>query len=373
MVNAVFIIIDVLSLMISLFCIYATYSIYLNYKLKHTLAFVITSVGILLWNISHIFYDTIPSNNSGFSRFIWYLANVVGAVVILSTIHGFSTIRNEYLSYKLVVYYVIISVFLTSQLLRRDILDLEYNETNDHWQSVTKNEVLWNLYILVIFSILIIELFYPLIVSYKNIKHENKTMLTLLLIGALFATLSNLLLPILTLLDLPQVIRHFTANLGLLAVFWVLYKHPFLGFYDEVQIYQIIVANTSGLPIFYTNNPADAFLATGALYGVETILTEISYKVGVSPLTTEETTRKIELPDNQFYIIKVNKTIIIYHYSNHSGTSLLKFKSLARIFREREMKTELLIGAFQADFADYFPNLKSMIFPKNLTLAENII
>ncbi len=161
--------------------------------------------------------------------------------------------------------------------------------------------------------------------------------------------------------------------MGLLAVFWVLYKQPFLGFYDDVQIHQIIIANASGLPIFYTNDDASAFLASSGLYGVDTILTEIANNAGIDHFKSEETIRKIENPDNHFYITNVNEYNIVFHYSNHSGTSLSKFKSLTQIFRQRNLQANELVSVFQSNFISYFPNLSSMITSKDPSQIEKII
>ncbi len=361
-----FVIIDSLTVVISIFSIYVTFSIYQKYRLNRTIAFIIASINILLWNLSHVFYDVMSENDLDIVRVVWYIAAIAGALIMVSTIHGFSSLRNEGLTYSLIIYYVTIGIFLTAQLVRKDWYDLKYDPDLETWGSDPKSPFLWYGYISVLFIMLIRELFYPLFQAYSNASKQNRRMILILLISAILAMASNLLLPILDAFGLPQVIKNLVANIGLLTIFIVLYRHPFLGFHDPVDIHQIIIANTDGIPIYSTSDVVDASLASGALFGISTILDEIGTKAGIEAHEASETTRKIELATNRFFIITLFKTVIIYHYGRHTGVCISKFTSLARLFREAEYEPEDLIGQFQTSFVEYFPELQKLIFPASI-------
>ncbi|MHA2251283.1 MAG: hypothetical protein ACXAD7_13050 [Candidatus Kariarchaeaceae archaeon] len=357
--NTTFLIIDLLSVIVSLFSIYVTYSIYQKYRLARTTAFIIAAINIFLWDLSHVFYDTIPSDNPDAAKIVWVIANISGALIIVATIQGFSSLRNEGLTYSLILYYVIIAIFLTTFLLREDLFYYKYFEDDKIWNSDPKNGVLWNAYIGILFIILTKELFYPLFQAYSKSTGSNKRMILVLIFSMVMAMLSNILL----VLDVPQVVRYLIANLGLLGVFWVLFKHPFLGFDDPVEIHQIIIANADGVPIFATSDVVDASLASGALFGISTILDEIGTKAGIEKASEIETTRKIELVTASFFIISMRNSIITYHYSQHTGVCVSKFTSLARLFRDDENDPEELIGVYQSAFVEYYPELSPLIYP----------
>jgi hypothetical protein len=153
--------------------------------------------------------------------------------------------------------------------------------------------------------------------------------------------LSNLLLPVLDAFGWPQVIRYLVANSGLLGIFLVLYRRPFIGFYDQVEIHQIIIATIHGVPVYSTGDVVDASLASGAIYGISSILDEIGTKAGIEASENIELKRKIELATNRFF----------------------KFTSLARLFREGIYEPEELVGEFQSSFVDYYPDLVELIYP----------
>jgi hypothetical protein len=366
-VSTTFAIIDSLSLAMSIFSIYVTYSIYQKYRLNRTIAFVVASVNIFIWNLCHVFYDLLPEDEIDIARIVWYVANISGALIIVATIHGFSSLRHEGLEWPLILYDVTVGVFLTAFLLRRDIFDLKYYEDTDSWNSDpvgNTGNLVWNMYIILLFIFLSKELFYPLIQAYSKSSGRNKQMIFVLILCSVLAMLSNLLLPVLDAFGWPQVIRYLVANSGILGIFLVLYRRPFIGFYDQVEIHQIIIATMHGVPVYSTGDVVDASLASGAIYGISSILDEIGTKAGIeSAAENVELKRKIELATNRFFIISQTKSIIIFHYSQHSGVCISKFTSLARLFREGIYEPEELVGEFQSSFVDYYPDLVELIYP----------
>ncbi|MCY3414405.1 MAG: hypothetical protein INQ03_22350 [Candidatus Heimdallarchaeota archaeon] len=355
MVDTIYFIVDFLSIWVSLFSIFVSVSIYLKYRIYQINAFILTAIGIFLWDLSHIYYDLLPSTDHDSAEIVWYVANITGGVILVSTLHGFNALRKRHLTNRLLMFDLIIAVLLTIQLSRPDVLSYTYDYTTHSWKSVVNNELIWNMYIVMSFIMLYVEILHPLFRTTAKVESKKRRVVIFLIISISLSMLSNLLLPILTAIGAPQSIRHLSANTGFLFTFLILLRDPFVGFYDSVQIHQIIIADKGGKPIFSTGDDGNANLATSALFGIDAVLTEIGSLAGVTS-DKGRGTRQIELAENRFYIQMERKYVLIYHYSKHTNVAINKFEILSHIFSDDQEEINVLLKEFILTYDKFFPD-----------------
>lgn len=369
MVRIEFITLNIIGFIISGFSVYVTYNLYRKYRLNRTIGFIFTAFNILLWNIAHLLYDLIPSDNYNLARATFVMANVSGLFIILGVLFSFSVLRNESLDFKLVIYTFVLSMFVSAILVRSDWMDIVYHSEYESWNAEPFNGLLWNIYSLVIVIFLVIELYYPLAKYFVNNEGENRMMVLYLLILALLGPLSNTLLSLMLSLGLPPVTRYLIANLAFFGIFVIFYEHPFVGIQDKVEVRQILVSNDSGMPVLSSGDLGAAALSAGALHGINTILDEITGATSNFMTDEEESTRKIELSEERFFIIRQGNLISIFQYAQHSGVCIAKFKSLGRVLRPDKKELNQRMNDFINSFKEYFPNYKDLIDATMITSA----
>ncbi|MCY3413322.1 MAG: hypothetical protein INQ03_16910 [Candidatus Heimdallarchaeota archaeon] len=364
MANTTNIIIDIIGIIISLFSVYVTYELFRKYRLRRTRIFIFTAINVLIWNICHILYSSIPADNYDAARVVYIIAQISGMLIIYGTVWVFSSLRNENIVINMVLYIAILTAFLTAVIIRDDFMNIVYDTTWGAWASATVSDtgsLVWNLYTLAILVMLVLELYLPLGRYYFIATGPSKKYTLYLILLAFVGPLANSLLPVLNSLELPPALRYIVANIGFLGVFWVFYKQPFVGIQDSVKITQILISNYAGVPVFTTASLESATLASGAIYGINAILGEITGQSETDAFKDEEeATRKIELSTQRFFMAKIKEYFIIYQYESHSGVCISKFTSLARTFLEGDDEDEQ-INRFKGLFVEYYPHYKDLM------------
>jgi hypothetical protein len=363
------VLLNVAGLIISMFSVAVTYNLYRKYRLARTLGFLWTAAMIFLWNIAHILYDVIPGDAYDTARIAYVLAQVAGMFLILGVVFSFSVLRNESLSINTVFYSLILSFFLALLLARPDFMDIVYSVENESWNSEPQNGVVWGLYSLFILIFLALELYLPYIRFASGATGDSRKYTYILLVLSLIGPLANALLGLILSLGLPAVSRYLIANLAFLGIFYIYLEQPFVGIQDSVEVKQIMISNNAGMPVLTSADLGDAALQAGALHGINSILDEITGPGSNFVSEAEEATRKIELADERFYIIRIRDLVCIFQYSNHSGVCIAKFTSLGRILRDISDEDPTPIKTFISFYQDYFPDQSDLIGENMMTSA----
>ncbi|MCE7735940.1 MAG: hypothetical protein GPJ54_13750 [Candidatus Heimdallarchaeota archaeon] len=353
--------INIFGVLVSVFSVFVTIDIYRKYRLRTSVFFVISSIAVFIWNILHLTFNFIGENTFSFNfiRFLWLILVYSGIVFVYSFIFGYSNLRYENLNWRLVVYSALASAFIVLFTVKRDWVDVTYNQ-DEGWITTIHYATFWSLFSISILIVNFLELIIPLVNTYAKAEQNQSVLLTMLM-AILLAIFSNALEPILKEIALPQAIRFLVADIGFLIFFMILLRYPFTGLYDNSTLKQVIIADESGVPqLMLSDDKNKAILTSGAIIGINSILEEIT-EIGLSSSTSKiESTRKIELGVDQFYIVIRRPIIIVFQFQNPTGVCFSKFKSLSRIFSEgtngNDKIDKKLLDVFETRLKEYFQN-----------------
>jgi hypothetical protein len=240
---------------------------------------------------------------------------------------------------------------------------VSYN-SEDGFVTTVDNSVLWLSLSVFIGLIVILEIIAPLI-NVLSHASENRIPIILMIVSVLIAVLSNSLLPLLDLLNLPQSLRFALADLGFLVYFVILFRYPFLGLYDPSIIRRVMISDKSGVPILILkdifseqNKNRSGTLDSGAFISINTILDEIvSGEILDQP---EEAIQEFQSGNTFFYFVFRGDLAFIYEYLNPTGVCYSKFKSLSRIFGEESQEVDIRdIEEFIDSSKEYFPKFSA--------------
>lgn len=291
------------------------------------------------------------------ARLTFTVGFLCGFLFVGSTLFGFSVLRRNGVTWEVVIYGMVISGFFSFYLARQEVMALVYS-SEEGWFSVNGDPYFWNSFTIFLTFANLKELVFPLGHSYFKAEPETRPRILILLVGILLATFSAGLLQVLTLLGLPNVLRFLVTGISFFIYFYYLNKYPFLGFHDGSQIHEVLVADSSGLPIYAPLTlESHSFLASGAIIGVNGVLEEISRNAGVNVDGMKEKFKMVELGNNAIFVASVRDYQIVFNFSNPSGITLPKLKSLSRVFW-RKLGRERLIRMFEKDLKTFFPAIR---------------
>jgi hypothetical protein len=326
--------------------------------MSRSIFFVYTAIGILIWNVAHLIHTLLPSDEEDIARIVWLIILIGGFVFIISSITGFSLLRNEELDWRLIIYAAIFSALLTAFFSNPEWMEIEYTE-NEGWIINPTNGLFWFIFAIVIAVIAFNEMQLPLIQALiKNPEVSKKPIITLLS-GITIALVSNVLIPIFLEFNIPLALSYLIASVGFILFFYVLDQNPFVGIYDSSKLHEIIVTNEYEEAIFtLTTDEGKAILASGAILGINTVLERINLLTENIPPFWEDDFRRIELGFARYFIALQRGYVIIINYSNATGVCIQKFKALSRIFLNKNISPELLKSQLINRLELYFPTLK---------------
>lgn len=361
MVGIEIVAINIFGVLVSVFSVFVTLDIYRKYRLRTSFFFIISSLAVFIWNILHLVFNFIGEDSVSMRtiRFLWLILVYSGIIFVYAFIFGYSNLRYENPNWRLVVYSALASAFLVLFTVKRDWVDVNYDE-KEGWVTIIHYSTFWSLFSISILIVNFLELIIPLVNTYAKAEQNQPVLLTMLM-AILLAIFSNALEPILQEISLPQAIRFLVADIGFLIFFMILLRYPFTGLYDNSTLKQVIVANESGIPqLILSDDKNKAILTSGAIIGINSILEEIT-AIGLSSNKgSTEFTRKIELEIDQFYIIIRRPIIIVFQFQNPTGVCFSKFKSLSHIFSETAQTIDNIdnrtLEIFEERTKEYFEN-----------------
>ncbi|RMG33131.1 MAG: hypothetical protein D6732_12450 [Methanobacteriota archaeon] len=357
MASWVVVTLNLLSTLIGLFCFYVTVRLWQRHRLNRTLFFVGTGFFFTMWNFSHLLNNFVVTRSVARGIFTWGFFS--GFLFVACALFGFSLLRRNEITWEMLAYAVILSSFFTYYVARPEVMGLVYTE-DEGWFAVAGNPMYWNMFIAFLFVANTYELMVPLYQAQRLSNRQTRPKVIVLLLSIALATFSAALVKPLNFLPLPNVFRFVLPGIGFFFFFYLLNKYPFLGFHDGCIIHEVLVVTESGLPIYSPlSMEGQNYLNSGAILGVSFMFDEISRNAGIDSKSTNEKFRRIELESNEFFIASVRKYNVIFNYSNPSGITLQKMKSLARIFWKRQDPARLL-ERFERDLKLFFPTLKLM-------------
>jgi hypothetical protein len=260
------------------------------------------------------------------------------------------------------VYTFIVGFVSASIIHRKDWVNVGYT-SSDGFVTTVNNDFFWMVLSVFIAILVIVEMVYPLLNAYLAAV-ENRSAIIIIIFSVLMAILSNTLLPLLEILSLPQAIRFAIADLGFLVYFSILFRYPFLGLYDPSRVNRVMISDKSGVPILILkenlpiNEERSGTLDSGAFISINTILDEIvSGEILEQP---EEAIQEFQSGKTHFYFIFRGDLAFIFEYTNPTGVSHSKFKSLARIFGIDSTSVDLnKIEEFHNNIKQYFPEFSA--------------
>jgi hypothetical protein len=292
------------------------------------------------------------------AKYVFYINLLNGVLIIMTAIFGYSTIRHNYIDWKLFVYNTILTVYYISFIYKPEWINVTYSD-EDGWVTNPVDTNFWLSFMVIVGTIVLYELIIPLIQAYLNTHKQNRWYALGLIFGVVFALFS------MALMFMDLYLRVIVADIGFFIFFFILAKKPFVGFSDSTEIHQVILARDSGVPAYiHTGNRSHAILTAGAMISINAVLEEIrSFRLGDGTIIKRQDMlfRKIELGMDYFYITMKSELIIIFHYSNASGVSIPKFISLSRMLSYEDTNIQDLVVTLQQGLLSYFSTINISI------------
>jgi hypothetical protein len=351
------VLLNIIGIMVSLFCIYVTTDILRIHRLSRSFFFVITALGIFIWNVGHLIHTLLPESYPDIARGVWLVILTGGFIFIISSIAGFTLLKNEYIEWRLIAYTAIFSALMTGFFIKPEWMDIEYTRT-EGWVIDPNNLFFWLLFANTIAIIAFIELQLPLILAFFKGPRSNRPSILYLLIGISLALLSNILIPVLQKFDLPIGLSYLIADFGFLLFFYVLDQNPFVGIHDPSTINEVIVTDENEEPIYtLTTDEGKSVLASGAILGINTVLERINLLSENIPKYWTNEFRRIELGFTSYFIALQQGFVLIVNYSGGAGVCIQKFKTLSKIFLNKKLSTSEKLNKFDLDFQLFFPSI----------------
>ncbi len=343
--------INAIGTLVSIYTFYVTLKLR-AYKLNRVIFFNIATLAITLWNISHLILNYIEKDNLILARSVWLLTITSGFVLVIATVMGYSLLKSEHIPWRLIFYSGLVSMLLTTFYIRSDWVGVIY-DPKQGWVTFANNQLIWNIFVVSIIILATTEILYPLFISYLTALPGLKKPVIYMIVGIILAVFSNSLLFIIEYFNLIHSTRYLIADLGFLLFFFTLRKYPFVGIYDNSEVHQVIISNTSAeVKYSISRDKRLTVLTTGAIIGINTMLE------GISPVPQSQQLplnifKRLDLENDVYYIAQQNHLIIIFHLSNPTGICIQKIQTLSKIFTNGDSDGELV--EFKQKLAEYFP------------------
>ncbi|MDH5404105.1 MAG: hypothetical protein OEY49_16525 [Candidatus Heimdallarchaeota archaeon] len=353
MVESINIILNIIGLLLSILSVYLTKQLYFKYSLNRTGFYISTAISLFLWNLGHIFLNYLPQTEYNKAKVVWYFVFFCGQFIAFNMVAGYSMIRNEVLTFPLLIYATISGGLFIAFVEKPSWAGIIYDK-REGWVIHIENQYLWSFFTIFVLVMVFVEIIIPMSISLKHAVSKDRPKYLLFIVLVLLAVFSNGLLPILKQLGWPQTLRFLLVNLSFFFFFFLLSRNIFIGIHDKAVIYQIILANHDGVPYhIHSEDRTQSLLASGAIIGINSVLEEISKFTQSTEVFNKEVNRRIELGTEHFFISIQKSVIIIFHYSHPTGVVYSKFRSLARIFRDSDA-IEILIPQFIQNIEVFF-------------------
>lgn len=241
MISVFIVLANMVCIIISLFTLFVIIDLNRLYQLDQTIFFIVSTISLLIWNITHLLSNIITNSQESLARNLWMINMTAAFVLIQTSIFGFIGLRTKKTDIKFLIYNTYFIASLVVFVLNPTWIDTKYDSTEGWRTQVLRNDV-WVLFSSIAFVIVVYEIIYPLAQSMNDTNSTSKRHIVKMIIAIIITLSSNMIFVLSFLKDLPIVFRYIIVNTGFAIFASTLWKHPFIGFYNPSFINGVIEA-----------------------------------------------------------------------------------------------------------------------------------